>query len=364
MAANLKYVRNFSTTGEEVDILLYSGVNEYTVNDFLSEFRYLESAGVKVINVRINSAGGSVLFGNAIIAAMLNSSATVNTVVDGIAASMAAVIAAVGKTRSMADYARLMTHEASFGDEPLDQNQKAALLQMNGSLVSILASKTGKTEEYVIANWMKPGIDTWFTPDEAVAAGIADKVISMPGKKRPKLNASASLEEICNSYNEVLQNQETNMSLTKVCAALKLDSATDEATVLAKVNDLVKDLAGAQAKVTGLETQIETQKGEIETANATIQGYVTKEKEAQKTACIKLVQDAITAKKIAKTSEANWLQLAENNYDATAEALKNLTPNLKISQIIEKEGEKTEDVNKLSPMNARLKAIEEKTKRK
>ena len=72
-------------------------------------------AAYKSIDVRINSNGGEVYTGIAIFNALRNSKADIRIFVDGIAASMASVIALCGKPVQMSKYARLMLHSVSGG---------------------------------------------------------------------------------------------------------------------------------------------------------------------------------------------------------------------------------------------------------
>ena len=67
------------------------------------------------IHVRINSNGGEVYSGIAIFNALRHSQADIRIYVDGIAASMASVIALCGKPVEMSKYARLMLHSVSGG---------------------------------------------------------------------------------------------------------------------------------------------------------------------------------------------------------------------------------------------------------
>lgn len=67
------------------------------------------------IDIRINSNGGDVFSGIAIYNAIRQSNADIRLYVDGVAASMASVIALCGKPVEMSRYARLMLHSVSGG---------------------------------------------------------------------------------------------------------------------------------------------------------------------------------------------------------------------------------------------------------
>jgi len=86
------------------------GMCGVTAADFVQA---LAGVTTPALDLHINSPGGSVFDGIAIHAALVNHAATVNTVVDGIAASAASFIAMAGDTRSIEKPASMMIHDAS-----------------------------------------------------------------------------------------------------------------------------------------------------------------------------------------------------------------------------------------------------------
>ena len=133
--------------------------------------------GVKgPIEVHINSGGGEVFDGIAIGNAIRAHKGPVTTVVDGVAASIASVIAQAGQERVVQPGAMLMIHDAStFEYGNADELAKTAqvLDQVSGNLADIYAERCGGTAD----QWrtaMKA--TTWYTAEQAVTAGLADKV--------------------------------------------------------------------------------------------------------------------------------------------------------------------------------------------
>src|SRR4051812_21409466 len=117
------FVQNISPEGTAT-ILLYDQIGGQGINgrDFANEIERLQSTAKK-INVRINSPGGSVLEGYAIVSAILNSSVPVDTYIDGLAASIAGVIAMAGQRVFIKDYGTLMLHNP-YGDATGEALQK------------------------------------------------------------------------------------------------------------------------------------------------------------------------------------------------------------------------------------------------
>ncbi|MCH5690033.1 Clp protease ClpP [Niabella sp. W65] len=109
------------------EILLYGYIGEFdlSANAFVRELRALEKDYSK-INIRINSAGGSVFEGIAIYNAILSSTAEINTYIDGLAASMASIIALAGKRVYISNNATYMTHLPSTYTSGNSDNIKEA----------------------------------------------------------------------------------------------------------------------------------------------------------------------------------------------------------------------------------------------
>jgi len=132
--------------------------------------------------VRINSPGGSVFDGVAIKTLLDEWQAGVQVQVDGIAASAASYIAMAGTTISMASGSMLMIHNpwSVVVGNASDMRKEADLLDKVGDqLAAAYATKSGAAMDTI-----KAALDaeTWYTADEAVAAGLADAVLLSPAK--------------------------------------------------------------------------------------------------------------------------------------------------------------------------------------
>ncbi len=137
--------------------------------------------GAKAITVRLNSAGGNAFDGIAIMNALKDHPARVTVKVDGIAASAAALITLAGDTVEIGDGAFMMLHRtsaAAFGNGTDLRELAATMSKVDAELVVAIAKRCRKPVETVLG-WLDA--ETWFTGDEAVAAGLADKVVSDPG---------------------------------------------------------------------------------------------------------------------------------------------------------------------------------------
>ena len=172
-----RHQANFSVAkaDEETEILLYDEISwlGITADAFKRELDAIESP---TINLRINSPGGDVFDGLAIYNALREHPAKVITHIDGVAASMASVIALAGDEVRMAENAFFMIHNpwsVVIGNAK-DLRKEADLLdKVSGSLVMAYEKKSG-----VSAEELQGLMDdtTWLHADEAADMGFVDVV--------------------------------------------------------------------------------------------------------------------------------------------------------------------------------------------
>lgn len=140
----------------------------------------LKSLGdVKNINLHINSPGGSVFEGIAIYNMLKQNPAKVNVYVDGLAASIASVIAMSGDAIFMPKNAMMMIHNPwtmAVGNADELRKQADDLDQITkASVVTYLNKADGKLDENTLKELMDN--ETWLTAQEAVDYGLADEVM-------------------------------------------------------------------------------------------------------------------------------------------------------------------------------------------
>ena len=127
------------------------------------------------IQVRINSPGGNVHDGLAIYNLLQGRRARVTTRVDGVAASIASVIAMAGRELSMPKSALLMIHDPSglvMGTAE-DMRKMASVLDQHGDVIaSIYQLKTGATHDG-LKELMRQ--ETWLTGEQAEMARFVDR---------------------------------------------------------------------------------------------------------------------------------------------------------------------------------------------
>lgn len=166
--------------GSSAEILLYDEIGFWgiTAKEFVTE---LSQITAPTVTVRINSPGGDVFDGLAIYSALQSYKGTVNTIVEGLAASAASFIALAGKSVSMSGSAMMMIHKAwgvAIGNSTDMADMVSVLEKIDGQLAAIYAKKTGQTTEQIAALMAGESDGTWFTAEEAQEIGLIDAVIN------------------------------------------------------------------------------------------------------------------------------------------------------------------------------------------
>jgi ATP-dependent protease ClpP protease subunit len=164
---------------DEAELFLYDEIGGWGTyaDEFVAE---LKNVTAPKLRVRVNSPGGSVFEGLAVANALRSHPAEVTVQVDGLAASIASVIAMAADRVVVQPQAMVMIHDASGGcfGNAQDMQQMADLLdKLSDNIASAYAAKAGGTA----ADWRaKMLAESWFTAQEAVDAGLADEVAGAP----------------------------------------------------------------------------------------------------------------------------------------------------------------------------------------
>lgn len=169
-------IRN-AASPDEAEMLIYDEVGGWfgaTADEFVADLRQVTAPSLRV---RINSPGGSVFEGLAIANALRAWDGSVTVQVDGLAASIASVIAMAGSRLIMMPNSMLMVHEASglcMGDAAEMTKMAEVLGLISDNIADVYATKAGGTRDEWRATMRA---ETWYLPEDAVAAGLADEAV-------------------------------------------------------------------------------------------------------------------------------------------------------------------------------------------
>jgi len=174
-SVKMAWIEIKNKSAESADLYLYEEIGFWgtLATNVRDELRTLDT---KQINVHINSPGGSVFEGNAIYNLLRQHKARVSVYVDGIAASIASVIAMAGDEIIMAENSMMMIHDpigsASGGSEEM---RKMADV-MDKIKDTIIAAYTRKTKKDAAELSQLMEAETWMSALDAVALGFADAI--------------------------------------------------------------------------------------------------------------------------------------------------------------------------------------------
>lgn len=163
-------------------ILLTGPVEDNMANSIIAQLLFLDAQDpTKDIYLYVNTPGGSVSAGLAIVDTMNFIKADVQTIVMGTAASMGTIIASSGAKgkRFMLPNAEYMIHQPMGGTGGGTQQTDMAiaaehLLKTRNKLEKILADNSGKTVKQIHKDAER---DYWMSAEETLAYGFIDQIM-------------------------------------------------------------------------------------------------------------------------------------------------------------------------------------------
>lgn len=208
----------------------------------------IEQAKGKDILVRINSGGGAVFDGWAIYNALLNHDAKVIIQIDGIAASIASIIAMAGSEIRMMRGALLMIHKPTtavwmFESMNADELRKEAetLDKIQKILSDIYIARTAQSYE-VINQLINE--ETWFTPAEALELKFIDSIFD--GANRATITQNAFNQIFNNAPARVKAYANSTFNIMAVKTKDNKKVVKENKTLLGKLVNSLKNILGAE----------------------------------------------------------------------------------------------------------------------
>jgi len=168
---------------ENRQIFLWGAVEDETAEDIVSKLLYLEAMKPgEEITFFINSPGGVISSGMAIIDTMHLISSPVTTVCMGLAASMGSLILSAGKKnyRFIFPNGKVMIHQPSveflYGQATDLEIQAKEIIKTREAVASMLAKNCHKSKEKVLKDLDR---DYWMSAEESINYGIVDGIFKM-----------------------------------------------------------------------------------------------------------------------------------------------------------------------------------------
>lgn len=231
----------------------YVGGGYLEFRNVAESLSFVSGMGVTKLDFHIHTNGGSVIEGNLIYNFISSFKGEVDVYIDGIAASMGAIIALAGTRVHIAENGFYMIHSPRGGADGNARQllESVKLLRsLEGNFSKKLAMATGKSIEQIKADYFD-GVDHWIDADEAIALGLAvDKFESTSGELKFTRSQveKQGLDGVFSQYTAHLiepQTKQTNMK--DVLMKLNLSSEAKEADAVSAISALEKRASDAEA---------------------------------------------------------------------------------------------------------------------
>lgn len=280
--------KNIVQENGRVSVLLYGDVGDGEKCDSESVVAELMelAAAYSSIDVHINSRGGDVFAGIAIYNALRTVKADVTIYIDGLAASIAGVIALCGRPLYMNKYARLMIHRVSGGaygnaDELLRVADMCS--ELEDSLADIIAAKCGKTKGEILETYFD-GSDHYLTAQQAIDLKLCDGIVEMVVPQGVPLATADDIYNFTNRLAEEPAQNKINMAfiddLKKRPTFANLASEADMLSHIATLESQAAKVPELTNKVNELNDKLtaQTKKANLDFLNkAVAEGRIAKE---------------------------------------------------------------------------------------
>ena len=298
---NEKWYNIQNKAGETADIYIFDEIGTYgvTAQDFISEIKGLKDMP---INLRINSLGGDVFDGMAMYNVIKRREAKTTVYIEGIAASIATIIALGADEVIMAENSLFMIHNAWGGTsgEAKDMRKTAETLdKITSELTDIYVKKTGLSYD-ALAEMMDE--ESWLNAQEAFDLGFIDTIsdsIKVAAKYDVSKFKNITQEEIKNKLSININNKKMTNELkdwfnskveeivTTVKGEVKVSADVAEQTAITvnlgdneeitnKISEFEAKNIELSNKMSLLEEELVSAKGNNETLTVEVEGLNAK----------------------------------------------------------------------------------------
>ena len=315
---NIKIVNK--ADGKSVEIYMYGIIGsglDIDANLMVAEIEKLRQQGCRNFRFYVNSEGGEVVQGCALFNYLDRTDIDVEWVIDGLAASMMAMLITNPKHKvSAARYAKLMYHRVQgsvYGNSAEVRSMAEMIDKFETSLIEMMAQRMKEPVDQVRREFFSDGLDHWMTAEEAKGRGLVDRIIEGKDIAVPAADVK-SANAVFDFFNKQLLNiiKPNNMDRAKIARLLnksESDIETDDALVSA-----VEAQANENANLRN-ELKAEREK------TASLAGQV----EAMNKAKVKqLVDQAVAAKKIGEDERETYTKLATDDFDTAQKIIDKL----------------------------------------
>ena len=283
------------------DVYIFDEIGTYgvTAQEFITDIKDLKNTP---INLRINSLGGDVFDGMAMYNVIKRREAKTTVYIEGIAASIATIIALGADEVVMAENSLFMIHNAWGGSmgEAKDMRKTADTLdKITGELTDIYRKKTGLSYDSLVDMMDE---ETWLNANEAFSYGFIDTIsdsIKVAAKYDVSKFKNITQEEIQNKLSININNKKMtnelkewfNNKVEEIVTAVKGDvkvsedvaeqtaitvNLGDNEDIMNKISTFETNNIELSNKISLLEEELATAKGTNETLTGEVEALNAK----------------------------------------------------------------------------------------
>ena len=298
--------------------LIGSGLDIDT-NELTAEIETLRKGGIQKYVFYVNSDGGEVVQGNSLFNYLDRTDIDVTFIIDGIAASMMAMLITNPKHKvRAAKHAKFMYHRVQgyvYGNSAEVRAHADMIDTFEASLVEMMAARMNTDSEAVKAEFFTDGTDHWLNAQQAKERGLIDEII-VGGKtmKEPDTTMLTNKRDVYNFYNNQIINIKKQKKMARennlYALAVGLPHDEDESKVVEKIQNITAENKTITASLQAKDTEIASLKNQLQTF--------------EKSKVSGLINQAIAEKKIGEDERETYTALAEKDFDGVEKIINKL----------------------------------------
>ena len=298
----------------------FFGIGEQGLIDRVT--KEIKDAGEEDILLRINSPGGFVFDGQAIITNLKEHKGEKNMIVDSLAASMAGVLLAFADHVLADEYSMIMLHKAYGG------SNAELLSAINTNIANMFKSKRGVDPEIIDKIFLsKDSGDYWFNAEEAKDLGLVDEIT-----KDGALSIAASSQDIIDKYYAIIGGEKNKKTINN-----------NEVEMLKG-----KEFKELEAKFENAQNALEDQTNKAATLEAENEELKTdNERLTQEIADLNEDKESVESENVSLASEVKSLEgkitNLENSFELNSKEIRSLSESV---EVLDKEMKEYKDLIK------------------
>lgn len=310
MKTNFRIV-NRDQGGKVAEVYMYGVIGaglDIDTNVIVAQVEQMRRQGIRDFKFFVNSEGGEVVQGCALFNYLDRTDIDVEWVIDGLAASMMAMLITNPNHKvSAARYAKLMYHRVQgsvYGNSAEVRSMAEMIDKFETSLIEMMARRMNAPVEEVRNEFFTDGLDHWMTAEEAKKRGLVDSIIEGRNIAEPAADIK-SAKTVFDFFNKQLLN-------------IIKPKTMDRAKFASLLNKQEKDIETDEALESAVKAVVDenaTLHNELQTERTKSAGLEQRLKTMNEARVKQLVDSAIAAKKIGEDERETYTKLATNDYD-------------------------------------------------